>query len=145
MQTKSRITRRRLLGGTLAGLAGLMGFYVFEHRFQDLIVSILEDNLSYLDLGDIDLYAFADEYIADEGSFGMKGTLYALGYPVIKRAEFLNLEREETTMFNQRMLERFLLSTDFFWNDADETRKIQYLAYNNPIHSPCANPFAQFD
>jgi len=38
----------------------------------------------------------------------------------------------------------FLRSTDFFWNGADETRRVRYVTFHLPT-LPCANPFARFD
>lgn len=37
---------------------------------------------------------------------------------------------------------RFLASTDFFQNGADETRPLRYVTYYDPYVSPCYNPFA---
>ena len=37
---------------------------------------------------------------------------------------------------------RFLLSTDFFPNGADETRLVRYVTYYDPYVSPCWNPCA---
>lgn len=40
-----------------------------------------------------------------------------------------------------RPFTRFLASTDFFQNDGDETRSLQYVSYYDPYVSPCYNPF----
>ena len=40
---------------------------------------------------------------------------------------------------------RFLLSTDFFWNGADQARRVRYVAFYQPQVRPCSNPFARFD
>jgi hypothetical protein len=40
---------------------------------------------------------------------------------------------------------QFLLSTDFFRFDADETRLISYVGYYDPAVTPCNNPLARFD
>ena len=36
--------------------------------------------------------------------------------------------------------ERFLLSTDFFQNGADESRLVRYVSFYDPYVSPCWNP-----
>lgn len=41
------------------------------------------------------------------------------------------------------VLSRFLLSTDFFLHDADESRPIRYLRLYDPYLSPCNNPFVR--
>src|SRR5690606_33907622 len=37
---------------------------------------------------------------------------------------------------------RFLLSTDFFQNGADETRTLRYVAFFDPYVTPCLTPLA---
>jgi hypothetical protein len=40
---------------------------------------------------------------------------------------------------------RFLLSTDFFWQGADEARRVRYVGFYEPYARACLNPFARFD
>jgi hypothetical protein len=40
---------------------------------------------------------------------------------------------------------RFLLSTDFFQNGADESRALTYVAIYGPTITPCYNPLARLD
>jgi hypothetical protein len=40
---------------------------------------------------------------------------------------------------------RFLLSSDFFANGADDGRSVRYVALYDPYLTPCANPFAQLE
>jgi len=40
---------------------------------------------------------------------------------------------------------RYLLSTDFFRHNADESRLIQYVGFCDPYATPCSNPLAVFD
>lgn len=40
---------------------------------------------------------------------------------------------------------RFLMSTDFFQNGADESRTLAYVACYGPTISPCYNPLARLD
>ena len=40
---------------------------------------------------------------------------------------------------------RYLLSTDFFRHDADESRQIHYVRFYDPSHSGCGSPMARFD
>jgi hypothetical protein len=37
---------------------------------------------------------------------------------------------------------RFLASTDFFQNGADESRRLRYVRFYDPYLSPCYNPFS---
>jgi hypothetical protein len=140
-----RISRRTFLGAALAGFLGLAGLYAYEEDYRQLIVSIIRNKLSYLNLQEVDLYAFADEYTADKGAYGVRGRLFALAYPIIEHAGFLNPKPEATEMFENRVVSRFLLSTDFFWNESGDSRALRYRVYNNPHRVPCGNPFARFE
>lgn len=40
---------------------------------------------------------------------------------------------------------RFLMSTDFFQNGADESRALSYVALYGPTITPCYNPLARLD
>jgi hypothetical protein len=40
---------------------------------------------------------------------------------------------------------RYLLSSDFFRHDADESRRIQYVRFYDPSVGACGNPFARFE
>jgi hypothetical protein len=40
---------------------------------------------------------------------------------------------------------RYLLSSDFFRHDANESRRIQYVRFYDPSMSACGNPLARFD
>jgi hypothetical protein len=40
---------------------------------------------------------------------------------------------------------QFLLSTDFFRFDADESRVVAYVGFYDPIITPSNNPLARFD
>ncbi|MGH9381412.1 MAG: hypothetical protein ACRD2Z_12460 [Thermoanaerobaculia bacterium] len=44
-----------------------------------------------------------------------------------------------------RVRAQFLLSTDFFRFDADESRLISYVGFYAPSITPCNNPLARFD
>jgi hypothetical protein len=72
----------------------------------------LRAHLPYLDVDDAVLAAFARDQRAGTGA------------------------REEI----DAIAARFLLSTDFFQNGADEDRPLRYVAYYDPYRSPCYNP-----
>jgi hypothetical protein len=50
-----------------------------------------------------------------------------------------------TSALPSEIYARFLLSTDFFAQDADETRRVRYRGFNDPYLTTCANPLARFD
>jgi hypothetical protein len=140
----NRVTRRQLLTAALAAPLGLTGWYVHEHDFKGLVLHVLQARLNSLRL-EADLNQFADNFYADVGTYGFRGRLLALGYPVLDRVDFLDLREADQEKFEYRVVSRFLLSTDFFRNGADETRPVSYVAYNSPYHHACGSPFAQVE
>jgi hypothetical protein len=141
----NRITRRQLLTAALAAALGLTGWYVYEHDFKRLVLHVLETRLNFLNLAEADLNQFAGDFYADIGTYGFRGHLLALAYPLLDRADFFNLREADQEKFEYRVVSRFLLSTDFFRNGADEKQPVRYVAYNSPYHYACGNPFAQVD
>ena len=47
--------------------------------------------------------------------------------------------------WSDRVQAQFLLSTDFFRFDADESRVVNYVGFYDPIFTPSNNPLARFD
>ena len=43
-----------------------------------------------------------------------------------------------------KLAKQYLLSTDFFLHDADESRTVRYVALVDPYVTPCYNPLARF-
>ena len=80
-------------------------------RLQDL----LREHFSYLQLSDEVLDAFVRDHERVGRSSGPKGR--AIPVP-----------------------SRFLLSTDFFQNGADESRPVNYVAFHGAYTTPCYNP-----
>jgi hypothetical protein len=136
-----RVTRRHFLATALAGALGLMGWYTYEHDFETLITQVLRTRLYFLDLEEADMGKFADDFRSDTGTYGLRGRLLALAYPISHHANFLDVADAGEEQFEDRVVSRFLLSTDFFTNGADESRAVRYVAY----YTACGNPFARFD
>ena len=57
---------------------------------------------------------------------------------------FADLHREAypDAEYDFKLYERFLLSTDFFLNGADEGRVVTFVRYYDPYRNPCWNPCA---
>ena len=143
----TRIPRRRFMAaGAVGGL--LLGSYAaykwFTGDATEVVLSILERRLGHLDLPDHAFAKFSNEYVESKAphqeslsrlavvSFPLRFvTPYGLlgaGHP---------LRRLENNVVTQ-----FLLSTDFFQHGADETRRVNYVAFYDPVKTPCRNPFA---
>jgi hypothetical protein len=142
---KRIISRRRfLISGVATMTAAVAGWaYLQEFTYHNLIISVLHRKLSYLELDESSLGKFAADFAGDYGTLGHKGQLLALSRPVLPLVD--SLAADEVTRFEDRVVSKFLLSTDFFRNGADETRPVKYVAYYNPYNVACGNPFAILD
>ncbi len=143
------ISRRTILGGmALAGLAGF-GAWGFGHVALDAeIVSMLQRRLSFLKLDPDGVRAFAKDQTA--ATFGKKIPtwdriryhLLTAGAPYFKRFYRSTDTRSSVAKIEDSIISTYLLSTDFFWHDASESRTVNYIAYYDPLR-PCQNPFAR--
>lgn len=136
------ISRRTFLGGGLLAAAGLLTLWITRSDQEDLVVRILRRNLPFLILNDDDLRRFAADFVADQDLMqtsklriaGLFNPLYSVvpddTLDSIPAAQ--NIEDIVTT--------QFLLSSDFFWNDEDESQPVSYIAYYQPGRVACLNP-----
>jgi hypothetical protein len=90
------------------------------------IVNILREKINYLYLSEADLVAFAQDFKSKAGQ------------------KLLELLENNSEQLEYEATTQFLMSTDFFWNGADETRPVKYLVYYDP-YKGCTSPFARFD
>jgi hypothetical protein len=91
---------------------------------------------------------------------GLPAPARALGRRIARRLSRLDVEDEAYRSFladleqqegplavdrpaSDALVQRFLLSTDFFPNGADETRTIRYARYHDPYVNPCWDPLNQ--
>lgn len=152
LQLQLQLSRRQFLRGAVSGIvaAGLAGCGVRPQATpqntpspppivdvdldpdpdpdEELIIAVLRDNLDYLVLDTAEILAFARDYLAqlDDGARREKMTLLADGFA--QEVEALG--------------SLFLLSTDFFQNQADVSQPVQYRALYDP-YKGCSNPFAE--
>ena len=126
---KLKWSRRRLLqcigvvsGGLLTGAgceqeqeAGPETSGAVEHTGTRLLDRAIREHFSYLKIDSEITLAFAKDLIRHQGAWN------------------------PTT--SPRPFTRFLASTDFFQNGADESRPLRYVTYYDPYVSNCYNPF----
>ena len=141
------LSRRAFLAGGLAALGGLGAAWLarglpLPGYTDDLVVRILRRNLYYLILDDADLRAFARDVTADLDRLQTRDVrLAAYAWPLYPflPAGFL-AENPRVRNVEDEVVTRFLQSTDFFWNGADESVPVRYLGYYRPGIA-CFNPF----
>jgi len=97
-----------------------------EDPIVDTIVALLQDKFSYLNLVEADLVAFANDFRSKSDT------------------RVLNLQESDPVWFEYEVATQFLMSSDFFRNDADETQPVKYKLYHDPYRG-CSSPFARFD
>ena len=127
--------RRAFLAGLVSALSlGGGGWWWWRGReappqepldpWTELTAATLRRLLPYLQLDDDGLARFGRDLRA------------AGGRDLLRRADAGDARAREW------LGQQFLLSSDFFWNGADESRPVGYRAYYDPYAQACANPFA---
>jgi hypothetical protein len=137
------------MGGLGAvGVAGLGAWGLGRLGFQVEIASILRRRLGFLKLDEGGIRAFAKDQT--RAMFNKKIPtwnrlryhLTASGASSFKRFYRSTDTRSRFARFEDTLVSTYLLSSDFFWNGSDESRKVNYVAFYDPLR-PCNNPFAR--
>jgi hypothetical protein len=127
MKRRTFFWRLAGIGGALAGL----GVIITSRALEGAVERRILNALSFLKLDEEGVRQFAVDY-----TNRLK--------PAKKRAlEYYSLARisPRNSRKIHRLINDYLLSTDFFTNNMDESRTIRYVALNDPNARPCQNPF----
>ena len=145
------LSRRNFLFSLVAGLSATLGggWWAFSSTREDplkIIAGILKKNLPYLKLEErgvtsfsIDFYRnrpIPIDYLAKWGWIGSLNTIFEIFDD--------SLLKKNQKLFEENIVQQYLMSSDFFFHDADESRIINYLGYFDPYNKTCTNPFARF-
>lgn len=127
---QQQVSRRTFLRGIIAVLAvvaaGIPTYgYVSRRYHHSLIVTALREKLDYVQLDEAGLANFANDYLERYGTARMAG---------LARRDEIDVHYVATL---------FLMSSDFFWFDADMSRTVNYLTLHNPYRGCGTNPFAR--
>ena len=144
------MNRRRLLLGGL-GVAGAVGIGTWgfgRMGAQSEIVAVLHRRLGFLNLDQDGLRRFAKDQVSALLNKRMP-TWNRLRYhflsavaPSFKRYYRSTDKRSRIARAEDSLVSTYLLSSDFFQNDADESRIVRYIAFYDPMRA-CGNPFAR--
>lgn len=116
------------IGGALAGLGAFMASdRILEHAVEKRIL----DELSFLKLDKDGVRRFVTDYTKK---------LKPRKKLALEYYSFAGISSARSRKIN-RLMNDYLLSTDFFINNMDESRTIKYIALNDPQEKPCINPF----
>ena len=145
----AKISRRQFrVGGGATAVSAIFlysgGWWFFKVRYRDssdFIAAILHKKLSFLQLEEDGVQAFAKDYDFQEITSwaGMAGPLYRYFdfFELTPRAEYIDFIEDRVVLL-------YLLSTDFFLNDADESLPVKYLGYFDPYRPDYRNTLARF-
>lgn len=140
--------RALLIGVGVVAVAGL-GAVGADLATEAEIVSAVRRRLSMLKLDEAGLHAFAKAQIATllakrPTVARVKTRLRAAlaKAPVVHYEGISTDKRTRRQRFEDNLATVFLLSSDFFWNGADESRVVKYRELYDPMRA-CGNPFAR--
>jgi hypothetical protein len=140
------IKRRHFIWGLVAGgtVAALLSWRIGSSTRQDGVIAILRKRLPYLKLDDQGLHEFARDFLTKAEMSTAKLRLIAAFAPLYGRLSNSpeHLVARSLRFGEERIAARFLLSSDFFANGADETRIVHYVQFYDPMRA-CGNPFAR--
>ena len=100
--------------------------------FEDSADTLIKRELGFLKLNDAGVKAFAADYAKAKDGF------YKL---TVKGYSFLGIDSAQSGKVHQ-LISSYLLSTDFFANNMDESRVVKYVGLYDPYLRPCAHPFS---
>ena len=142
-----QFSRRKFLAlGAGFGMMALYGAYKWRWGDPtDVVVAILKRRVGYLRVEPNTFHTFAKDYLEHKKEY--KGELAKLSV-VSLPLQFLspyNWLRSGHALWRleDNVVSLFLLSTDFFQNNADESRAVKYLSFYDPYIVVCRNPFAR--
>ena len=125
--------RRRFLivagAGTLIAAVATGKF--LSTSFEDSAETLIKRELGFLKLDDAGISAFTADYAR------AKDRLYKL---TVKGYSFLGIDSKKSGKVHQ-LISTYLLSSDFFTHNMDESRVIKYVSLYDPYLRPCAHPF----
>jgi|GEM_PF-1184412 len=150
-----KVNRRRFLlygaaGAAAVGAAYAGGWWWFKVRrgdTEDMIVSILKRHLAGLPVAEEDMRAFARHL---QPRFARHRRLAMLGMlgPIYERVDVISWVPGSQPGFRRiedAVVGEFLLSTDYFDEDADTSEGITYIGPYDAYARICGNPFARLE
>jgi hypothetical protein len=145
----TKLSRRSFLTRATAVLFVLVAApYAFYHikygKAANVVIAILKRRVGYLKTEPGSFDRFAEDYVHYKRAHARQlSKLSVAAFPLT----YVTLYRLLPMGHPLRRLEdnvvtKYLLSTDFFFHDADESREVKYLSFYEPSVTPCRNPFA---
>jgi hypothetical protein len=140
--------RSLLIGGVGIAAVAILGAWGADIATESEIVSGVRRRLSFLHFDDAGLHRFAKDYIRSmlakrPSWYRWKYHLHSLfSKPPAAQWGISNDTRTRRERLEDDLATLFLLSSDFFAQQADESRSIQYVSLYDPMR-PCLDWFAR--
>jgi len=135
-----RETFLKILGGV--AVLGAVS-YIAVPSFEEMLLKVLKADTKGLNIDEKVFTTYLEDY-KKENPLRFKSSKqqfiqasYIFDYPFVP-----NPYKHKYQQFRSLLIGNFLLSTDFFTNKMDLSKKINYVGVYNPHLRPCANPFS---
>lgn len=123
-----------MIAGIGGAVAAITGFKFIATSFEDAAIALIKDELDFLKLDHEGVVKFVKEFSKN------KDKHYRL---TMRGYSFIGIDSTRSGKVGQ-MLTAYLLSTDFFMNNMDESKKVKYVGLYDPYMRPCTHPFSHF-
>ena len=136
-----------LISSLILYLGGWWAFKVRSRDSSDMVTAILRKRLDYLILDEAGL----DQFAADIQDVVQQDLNYAFSWlgilaPIYQYTQLFEgaVKAYHLTELENTIVIQYLMSTDFFINNADMTQPVKYIGFYDPYRRICFNPFAKF-
>ncbi len=139
------MNRRRFIRISILSLIGAVAASIIAfYNFESFVFRMLKRDLKTLNVEEQDLKRFIAD--ARKTNYWKKNSIDSKKRAFLLLFYFIpNIGLPYQFKFAQikgRIVGTFLLSTDFFLNKMDESKKIKYIGFYDPYLRPCMNPFS---
>lgn len=108
--------------------------YFLSPKTKEYAINLIKAELSYLKLEPVGLNNYIDDYFKNTSNDIMSNIRWKIFY-------YLNFDSNKSNIIND-LLKNYLLSSDFFLNQMDVSKTVNYLGMFNPYTSPIPNPYS---
>jgi hypothetical protein len=137
-------TRRKFIIAAIILITGIFVVFFALLPFERIVLRILKKDLKSLNIRDELFNRFIKE-ASENGYFSsyniQKKWLIRIYERLAVNGSFLPYASRYRD-YRSQLVGDFLMSTDFFLNEMDEDREIQYIGFYDPYLRPCSNPFS---
>lgn len=149
-----RLSRRNFLiasvGGATTVALATGGLFVIKPGINGIITDILHRHLPELELSPDFIDTFTTDFYRAEITAKNRESLFEMMNLVWRVRSLGHLLPEkyinqQVKKFEERVITRFLMSTDYFWQESEgitDIQTVKYLGYYEPYQRPCNNVLA---